>query len=142
MKDSKFPKTPKELKEFLQAITPLQIEHLFLNTLLWDNSSILASVAYAYRKSENENYLIVSLYDLKSRKTLSQVLWPAGFDERTGKIMTTVETEDQEVLVMYGGDTVAWLQSSKAGKIYLVAERGKEKRKILITGLEAYKEDF
>ena len=142
MKDSKFPETPKELKEFLQAITPLQIEHLFLNTLLWDNSSILASVAYAYRKSENENYLIVSLYDLKSRKTLSQVIWLAGFDERTGKIMTTVETEDKEVLVMYGGDTVAWLQSSKTGKLYLVAKRGKEKRKILITGLEAYKEDF
>ena len=142
MKDSKFPETPKELKEFLQAITPMKIEHLFLNTLLWDNSSILASVAYAHRESENENYLIVSLYDLKSRKTLSQVIWLAGFDERTGKIMTTVETEDQEVLVMYGGDTVAWLQSSKAGKLYLVAKRGKEKRKILITGLEAYKEDF
>lgn len=142
MTNSKFPETPKELKEFLQAITPMQVEHIFLDTLLWANSSIRVTVAYAYSEFENETYLIVSLYDVRERKTLSETTWPAGFDERTGKIMTSVENDGSEVCVMYGGDTDVWLQSEENGEISLVAKRGKEIKKFPISGLEAYPEDF
>jgi hypothetical protein len=134
---SNFPETPNELKAFLDAITPMQVEHIFLDALLWANSSIRVTVAYAYSEFENENYLILSLYDVRSRKALAETVMPAGLDVFTGRIMTTIEAEDFDATVAYE-NTKVWLQPAEDGKIFLLAKRGTEKKEFVLNGLEAY----
>ncbi len=134
---STFPETPNELKAFLDAITPMQVEHIFLDALLWVNSSIHVTVAYAYSEFENENYLILSLYDVRSRKSLAETIMPAGLDVFSGRIMTTVEAEDFDAIITYE-NTKVWLQPAEDGKIFLLAKRGTEKKEFVLNGLEAY----
>ena len=134
---SNFPETLNELKAFLDAITPMQIEHIFLDALLWANSSIRVTVAYAYSEFENENYLILSLYDVRSRKTLAETIIPAGLDVFTGRIMTTIEAEDFDAIITYE-NTKVWLQPAEDGKVFLLAKRGTKRKEFVLNGLEAY----
>lgn len=131
-----------EYLEYLCSnVTPPVVEHVFLDTKFWDNSDLSVYVSYRYDEFDNEYYLYLTLYNSQNNKCLSESSCPAGLDDKTKMIMTSLGPGEFDVGLKYGATRV-WLKPDEEGNVFLHARRGKEKKKILLVGLGSYTDDL
>lgn len=116
----------------------MRIEHVLYDGVLLAGTSVRLNASLAYSEYDDEFRAMLTIYDAKNHVRLDATSYPAGLDEATGRMMTTLDAGIVDGMVEYDG-IQCWLQPSRNGKaVVLHFESDVEKRDVELKGLGVY----